>query len=139
MSSTQPAIEPITVTRIYRSEALQPGGVVMEATFTMPGEGAYGPLDGQTRLKTSGVRPPGDDLGDFTVKGGWAFLGGKPGEVISLSFDSVSSITPIVGEQTDRGHMSLTNDWKTGHTTFSYTDKGGRLHTVANAKVELVN
>jgi len=140
MSTTQQASEPISVNRSYRSEALQPGGVVMNANLVFAGLGAYGQVVGHIRLQQSGVQPPGDDAGDFTVKGTYAFLGGKPGEVISVSFDSIPS--PVGVQQIIHGQMSLTNDWKTGHTTFSYTGKGGQKEkggTAQNAKVNLVS
>ena len=138
MSSTQPVTEPISVNRNYRSEALQPGGVVMNANFIFAGLGAYGTLVGYIRLQRSGVTPPGEDVGDFAVKGTYAFLGGKPGEVIHVSFNSIPPT--VFGEQTINGQMSLQNDWKTGHTTFTYTAKGGHpLITVHNAKVNLVS
>lgn len=138
MSSPKQVTEPISVNRNYRSEALKPGGVVMNANFIITGDGAYGRLVGQIRLQQSGVKPPGDDVGDFTVRGTYAFLGGKPGEVINVSFSSVPPT--IFGEQTINGQMSLQNDWKTGHTTFTYTAKGGHpLVTVHNAKVNLIS
>jgi len=137
MSSAQQITEPISVNRNYRSEAIQPGGVVMNANFIIAGLGAYGQLVGHISLQRSGVTPPGEDIGDFTVKGTYAFLGGKPGEVIHVSFNSVPPT--VFGEQTINGQMSLQNDWKTGHTTFTYTAKGGHpLSTVQNAKVNLV-
>ncbi len=138
MSTPKPVIEPISVNRNYRSEALMPGGVVMNANFIVAGDGAYGQLVGHIRLQQSGVKPPGDDVGDFTVKGTYAFLGGKPGEVIHVTFSSIPS--PVFGEQTINGQMSLQNDWKAGHATFAYTAKGGHpLITVQNAKVNLVS
>jgi hypothetical protein len=110
----------------------------MNANFIVVGEGAYGQLVGHIRLQQSGVQPPGDEVGDFTVKGTYAFLGGKPGEVIHLTFSSIPS--PVFGEQTIDGHMSLQNDWKTGHATFTYTAKGGHpLLRAQNAKVNLVS
>ena len=42
MSSAKPVTEPISVNRNYRSEALKPGGVVMNANFIIAGDGAYG-------------------------------------------------------------------------------------------------
>jgi hypothetical protein len=138
MSTPKTATEPISVHRNFRSEALQPGGVVMNADFIMTGLGAYGQLVGHIRLQQSGVKPPGDAAGDFTVKGTYAFLGGKPGEVISITFNSIPP--SLFGEQTIHGQMSLKNDWKTGHTSFNYTAKGGHpIVTVHNAKVNLVS
>jgi hypothetical protein len=138
MSSTKPVTEPISVNRNYRSEALKPGGVVMNANFIVAGASAYGELVGHLRLQQSGVKPPGDDVGDFIVKGTYAFLGGKPGEVIHISFNSIPPT--VFGEQTINGQMSLQNDWKTGHASFSYTAKGGHpLFTVHNVKVNLVS
>lgn len=137
MSSPKPGIEPISVNRNYRSEALKPGGVVMNANFIVAGDGAYGQLVGYIRLQQSGVKRPGDNVGDFTVKGTYAFLGGKPGEVIQVTFSSIPP--PVFGEQTINGQMSLRNDWKTGHASFVYTAKGGHpLVTVQNVKVNLV-
>ena len=138
MSSPKSVTEPISVNRNYRSEALKPGGVVMNANFILAGDGAYGQLVGHIRLQQSGVKPPGDDVGDFTVKGTYAFLGGKPGEVIHVTFSSIPS--PVIGEQTINGQMSLQNDWKAGHATFAYTVKGGHpLVTVQNVKVNLIS
>ena len=132
--------EAISVNRNYRSAALKPGGAVMNANLIFAGGGAYGQLVGHIRLQQSGVRPPGDEVGDFIVKGMYGFLGGKPGEVISISFDSIPS--PVGVQQIIHGQMSLTNDWKTGHASFTYTgkdgqkEKGGKVH---NAKVNLVS
>ena len=140
MSTPKPANEPlsesISIHRNYKSEAVQPGGAVMNANLVFAGRGAYGQLVGHIRLQQSGVRPPGDEVGEFTVKGMYAFLGGRPGEVITVSFDSIPS--PVGVQQIIHGQMSLTNDWKTGHTTFAYREgekKGNRGH---NAKVNLV-
>jgi hypothetical protein len=52
MSSPTQVTEPISVNRNYRSEALKPGGVVMNANFILTGDGAYGQLIGQIRLPT---------------------------------------------------------------------------------------
>ncbi|HLM57252.1 MAG TPA: DUF1842 domain-containing protein [Pyrinomonadaceae bacterium] len=140
MSTPTPVEEPLSESivfhRNYRSEALQPGGAVMNAHLVFPGRGAYGSLVGYIRLQQSGVQPPGDDLGEFTVKGMYAFLGGKPGEVITVSFDSIPS--PVGIQQIIHGQMSLTNDWKTGHATFSYREGERKGSTVHNAKVNLV-
>ncbi len=138
MSSAKPVTENVAVNRNFRSDAQKPGGVVMNANFIMAGASATGELVGYIRLQQSGVKPPGDDVGDFFVKGTYAFLGGKPGEVIHISF---SSIPPtLFGEQTINGQMSLQNDWKTGHAAFSYTAKGGHpLSTVHNVKVHLIS
>ena len=137
MSGPKLVTEPVSVNRNYRSEALQPGGVVMNANFIVAGDGAYGQLVGHIRLQQSGVKPPGDDVGDFTVNGTYAFLGGGPGGVIHVTFSSIPA--PVFGEQTITGQMSLRNDWETGHTTFAYTARGGGpLVTTANAKVNLV-
>jgi hypothetical protein len=137
MSTPKPVTEPIAINRNFRSEALKPGSVVMEADFLMKGAGPYGQLIGYINLRQSGVKPPGDDAGDFTVKGTWAFMGGKPGEVISATFESLPS--PLFGEQIINGQLSLQNDWKTGHVSFNYTAKGGHpLVTVHNAKVNLI-
>jgi hypothetical protein len=138
MSTPKPVIEPSSANRNYRSEALKPGGTVMNANLIFAGLGAYGQLVGHIRLQQSGVRPPGNDVGDFTVKGMYAFLGGKPGEVISISFDSIPS--PVGVQQIIHGQMSLTNDWKTGHASFTYTGRGEQKGgTVHNAKVNLVS
>jgi hypothetical protein len=137
MSTPKLAPAPVTV-RHYLSEALQPGGVVMDAYFIMTGAGAYGQLVGYIRLQTSGVKPPAEDVGDFTVNGTWAFMGGKPGEVIGVTFNSLPS--PLVGGQTIHGQMSLKNDWKTGHVAAHFTARGGHpLVTLPSAKVNLVS
>lgn len=138
MSTPEPVTESMSVSRTYRSEALQPGGTVMNANLIFAGRGAYGQLTGHISLQQSGVRPPGDALGDFFVKGTYAFLGGKPGEVISVSFESIPS--PVGVQQLIYGQMSLRNAWTPGHVTFHYTGKGERKGgEVQNAKVNLVS
>ena len=110
----------------------------MNANLIFAGDGAYGQLVGHISLQQSGLKPPGDDAGDFTVKGTYAFLGGKPAEVILVTFSSIPP--PIFGEQTINGQMSLQKDWTAGHATFAYTAKGGHPPvTVQNVKVNLIS
>jgi hypothetical protein len=138
MSSTKAATERISVNRQYRTEALKPGGAVLSVNFLMVGGPRYGTTLAVANVLRSGVKPPGpgDDIGgDLPVMGMYAFLGGKQGESVNVTFDSIPT---VFGAQTISGQMNLAADLKTGHATFTYSSKGDHsLTTVENVKVTL--
>jgi hypothetical protein len=123
----------------YRTTPTTPiGGVTMTAvlSFKVGSEGAdrsFGTLTGHVSLTQGGVEKP--NIGDFVVIGTFADFKITPPEAVSIYFESAPS--PVLGQQTIRGHMLLANGWKQGTTTFSYTPEGGHpIITVPNQKIE---
>ncbi len=137
MSSTKPATERISVNRQYRTEASKPGAAALSINFLMMGGPRYGTALAIANVGPSGVAKPSvDDIsGDLPVIGMYALLGGKQGENINVTFDSIPTVP---GAQTISGQLNLSTDLKTGYGTFTYSSKRDHsLTTVENVKVNL--
>ncbi len=82
---------------------------------------SHGSIAGHILLVQGGVKDP--NVGNFTVNGTYAL--NETSDIVEHVSVQFQSVQGMFGAQTIHGMMSLKGDFKSGHTSFTYTAKGG--------------